>query len=118
MGLVGALGTLGRYFISSGIHKIFGGAFPIGTLSVNVIGCLLIGFLGTLADEKLMLSHFSRALLFIGFFGAFTTFSSFAYDTWSLIKDNQIFFASMNVTLTFLVCFIGLFVGIFLAGLF
>ena len=115
LGLAGAAGTIGRYAFGALGHHLFGTAFPYGTLIVNVLGCLAIGLLGTLADDHQLLTPPVRLTLVIGFLGAFTTFSSFAYDTWALLKAGNAMFAALNVAASFIACFVGLFMGIMLA---
>jgi len=118
IGLAGAAGSISRHLLGGWMHRLVGLQFPSGTLFVNGLGCLLIGFLGTLADEKGMLaSHHYRAAIFLGFLGAFTTFSTFTYETWLLFKNNAYLFAGLNIFASLLICFLGLFLGIFLARL-
>lgn len=113
----GATGTLARYALGGWIHQVFGSQFPFGTFIVNASGCLTIGFLGTLADERQFFSPDVRTAFFIGFLGAFTTFSSFAYETWTMLKDGELFFTGLNIFGSLLICFTGLFAGVMLARL-
>ncbi|OVE82005.1 hypothetical protein BVY03_01790 [bacterium K02(2017)] len=113
--VAGALGSLSRYGLGIWVQNLNLGKFPYGTLSVNIIGCLLIGLIGTFADEKSLLSPQLRAALLFGFLGAFTTFSSFSYDTWNLIKISSYGQAILYVALSLICCFIGLAIGIFTA---
>ncbi|OGQ23215.1 MAG: hypothetical protein A3I05_04200 [Deltaproteobacteria bacterium RIFCSPLOWO2_02_FULL_44_10] len=118
LAISGALGTLGRYLLSGSLHALFGAQFPYGTFVVNVLGCFVIGFLGTLVDEKYFLASDFRMAVFIGFLGAFTTFSSFAYETWMLFKAGEFFFAACNVFGSLILCFAGLLIGVLFARLF
>ena len=93
----GLVGTAGRYVLSGVVHRWFGAAFPYGTLAVNMVGCLAIGFLGTLADQKFMLSAEARVFWMIGLLGAFTTFSSLVYESWRLIQDGEMLLAGANM---------------------
>lgn len=79
LGTAGAAGTISRYFLSGWIHQLLAAGFPYGTLVVNICGCLAVGFLGTLAEEKFLIQSQVRTVVLIGFLGGFTTFSSFAY---------------------------------------
>lgn len=117
LGFAGALGTISRYLLGGWIYTWLGSEFPYGTLIVNVSGSLAIGFLGTLADERFLLGSQVRLTILLGFLGAFTTFSSFTYETWNLLKDGEIFLAGCNLFGSLLACFIGLAVGIFAARL-
>ena len=117
LGGAGALGTISRYLLGGWVHGWLGTHFPYGTLTVNITGCFVIGFLGTLADERNVLSPELRMAIFLGFLGAFTTFSSFSYESWQLLKDGQLLQATYNVLGTFIACFTSLLVGIVLARL-
>lgn len=87
--LAGSLGTLARYGLSGLAQRLCGSDFPWGTLAVNMLGCLAIGYLWTLAETRWPLSGQTRAILFIGFMGAFTTFSSFALESAELLRTGQ-----------------------------
>ena len=75
--VAGGLGTLARYGFAGMVQRWYGGAFPAWTMAVNIAGCMLAGFLWTLAGERLGLSGEAGAYEFIGFMGAFTTVSPF-----------------------------------------
>lgn len=77
----GAAGTLARYGLTHLISRLAGEGFPWGTWATNALGCLLFGIVVGLADQAKQLSAETRAILLTGFMGAFTTFSTFAYDT-------------------------------------
>lgn len=117
LGVAGAAGTISRYLLGGWIHQLFGAGFPYGTLIVNISGCFAVGFLGTLAEERFLISPQVRTALLIGFLGAFTTFSSFAYETWALFKDGEMMIAGLNVLASVVTCFAGLLIGVFLARL-
>jgi CrcB protein len=93
----GVLGTLGRYVLAGAVYDRLGTLFPYGTLAVNTLGCLLIGFLGTLADRKFLLTPEFRLFWMIGLLGAFTTFSTLIYESWRLIQDGQLLAAGVNL---------------------
>lgn len=117
LGTAGAAGTIARYLLGGWAHQLFGAAFPYGTLVVNISGCLIAGFLGTLSEERFLISPQIRTSLLIGFLGAFTTFSSFAYETWALFREGELLMAGLNVVVSFAACFVGLIAGVFLARL-
>ncbi|MBX9772202.1 MAG: fluoride efflux transporter CrcB [Candidatus Obscuribacterales bacterium] len=91
------LGGVLRYWMSPAVQRLANGsAFPFGTFAVNMLGCLLIGFLGQLAETKGVFQGDTRAFVFIGIIGGYTTFSSFGFETFQLIRDGQIFLALAN----------------------
>lgn len=92
----GAVGALLRYTVSGYTYKYLNGFLPWGTLAVNLIGCFAIGFLWNVF-ENIAYSPNTRALIFIGILGAFTTFSTFGLESFSLIKEGEIKFAVLNI---------------------
>ena len=113
--LVGAGGFLGailRYAIAGWVHNLLQNAwFPYGTLVVNVAGCLLIGFLAGLAEQRSLLGPELRVFLFIGILGGFTTFSSFAYETFSLARDAENIAAAVNIFAQLVLGLLGVWFG-------
>jgi len=99
--LVGAGGFIGsslRFVISSWAQRSeFVAGFPLGTLVVNVIGCLLIGVLGGIAEHRQLLEPGQRLFLAVGVLGGFTTFSAFAFETVSLLQAADVGRAILNV---------------------
>ena len=83
------LGANARYWIGDWSAQRWGGAFPYGTLIVNLTGSLLIGFFLTLATERLMLDPRWRILFVVGFLGSYTTFSAYTYESFSLLFNGQ-----------------------------
>ena len=84
----GAIGAVGRFLINDLIHKKLEGEFPYGTLTVNVVGCFLIGLLLQIETQSQWLTPSHRALLVTGFLGALTTFSTFGHDTLRCANSN------------------------------
>jgi CrcB protein len=111
----GILGTFARYFLSGTVHRVFGATFPFGTLAVNLIGCFAIGFLAVLAEEKFLLGPTARVFLMIGFCGAFTTFSTFIFETSNLTRIGENFFAFLNISLSVILGFLVFRLGVMLA---
>jgi len=97
IGVAGLLGTLGRYWLSGWADERWGATFPIGTLIVNLVGCLLVGFLFHATEEKYLVDPVLRSAVLVGFLGGFTTFSSFGVQTFILLRDGEIFLAGVNV---------------------
>jgi len=97
IGLAGLLGTLGRYALSGIIARRFGETFPTGTLVVNVVGCFLAGFLFYLMQDRFLVNDIVRTAIMIGFLGGFTTFSSFGLQTFTLMRDGEMWLATINV---------------------
>ncbi len=114
IGVGGALGALLRYWTSTGVHHLLGRDFPYGTLTVNVLGSLLIGLLSVVMLDRLSVGPEWRAGLLIGLLGAFTTFSTFSLDTLNLIEQGAMFKALLNVTASVVLCLAAVWVGVIL----
>jgi len=87
--VMGAVGTLTRYGLQGVVQLRSGSEFPYGTLAVNLTGCLLLGFLGQLTLNRMVVSPEWRIAMTIGFFGGFTTFSSFGWETAKMLQDGE-----------------------------
>lgn len=111
----GALGALGRYWLSTTVHNLFGREFPYGTLTVNVVGCALMGVLYVLFYERMVISTELRAGLLIGLLGALTTFSTFSIETLGLIENGEPLKAGLNTLLSVVLCLCVCWAGIVLA---
>ncbi|MFV1983598.1 MAG: fluoride efflux transporter CrcB [Thiohalomonadales bacterium] len=108
----GAIGALLRFITSQFIYNRLGTNFPYGTLGVNIIGSLLMGFLYILFIERLALSTEWRSFLLIGLLGAFTTFSTFSIETLNLMFSGELVKAALNIILSVLLCIIAAWVGV------
>ena len=97
IGIAGLLGTLARYYLSGWADEWWGGTFPFGTLIVNALGCLAIGFLFHATEEKYLIDPALRSAILVGFLGGFTTFSSFAVQSFTLLRGGEIFLAAVNI---------------------
>ena len=105
VGLGGSVGAVLRFALSGLVHRLLPSVtLPIGTLCVNVAGCLVIGFLGGLVETRQVFGPQSRMFLFIGVLGSFTTFSTFAYETLDLTQQADFLRASGNVLIQVVLC--------------
>lgn len=111
----GALGAMARYGLSGWISNAGSGRFPYGTLAVNIIGSFIIGFFLTLAYERFSWSPDLRIFFTVGFLGAFTTFSTFSYETVELLREGIYLVAAINMAASLFGCLAATFTGIILA---
>ena len=113
--LLGALGCLTRYWLSGLIYNLFGRAFPVGTLAVNIVGAFCIGLIMEFSLRSTLISPQLRIGLTIGFLGGLTTFSTFSYETFRLLEDGELLIAGANVLLSVMVCLVFTWLGIIAA---
>lgn len=100
VGLGGFLGSILRYGLGGMIARSKAGwTFPLETLLINVAGCLVLGLLAGLSESRGVFTGTSRAFLFIGVLGGFTTFSAFGYETFQLMRDGQWNTAALSTVL-------------------
>ncbi|NLW82143.1 MAG: fluoride efflux transporter CrcB [Desulfovibrionales bacterium] len=109
--LAGACGTLSRYWLSGAAYELLGRDFPWGTWAVNILGCFLFGLVWILAEERGSLSAQARVLILTGFMGAFTTFSTFIFESGSIAQDGQWLKLALNLGGQNLVGFVALYLG-------
>lgn len=107
----GAVGSVLRFLMSGWVHSWAGRGFPYGTLTVNVIGSLLVGFLFVVLLERLTDDSLWRAGLLIGLLGGFTTFSTFSLETVNLIEAGELGKALVSVLVSVLVCVTAAWIG-------
>ena len=93
----GAVGTLARYWLAGFVQRAHESTFPWGTLVVNASGCFAFGLVWTLAEERLLIGGETRAIVLVGFMGAFTTFSTFAFETAAMLRDANWLPAAANL---------------------
>ena len=108
----GAIGTLTRYGLQGVVQERTAGTFPTGTLLVNLTGCLLLGFLGQLTLNRMVISPEIRVAMTIGFFGGYTTFSSFSWEAVKMLEDGEWVWAGTYVAASVVVGMLLTFVGI------
>ena len=114
IGLGGALGSVGRYFLNGVISNQTGPGFPWGTLAINISGSFLIGFYFTLTDPtegRILASPAARQFFMTGICGGYTTFSSFSLQTLNLARDGEWFRAGGNVAGSVALCLVAVWLG-------
>ena len=112
IGIGGAVGSLLRFWMSTWVHSFVGRGFPYGTLTVNVLGCLVMGVLFVLFTERFSDSTVLRAGILIGVIGGFTTFSSFSIETFNLIEQGAHLKALANAAGSLVLCIGATWVGV------
>ena len=115
VGIGGCIGAMLRYVISISSSKIFLTQIPCGTLIVNVLGGLLIGFLMELSLSTEFISPNMKIFLTTGILGGLTTFSTFSYETISLFSNGNLLFGTLNICLNLFLSFGGVVLGQFIA---
>jgi CrcB protein len=110
----GALGALGRYWVSGAIYKHLGAGFPYGTLAVNVVGSLAMGVVFVLVQERAIPDAW-RLALGVGLLGAFTTFSTFSVDTLALVQQGLLLRAAINIVASVTLCLVAAVAGMAVA---
>jgi fluoride exporter len=117
VGFGGFFGSISRYLLSGLVQKLFPAtlSLPTGTFAVNMLGCLVIGFLGSIAETRQVFTAEMRMLLFIGFLGGFTTFSTFGFETFNLLRDQQYVSAISNIFLHIIIGITAVWLGFILA---
>jgi CrcB protein len=111
----GSLGAMSRFWVSTSTYQWLGVAFPYGTLAVNLLGSVVMGFLSVLLVYRFQLSEEIRIGLLSGFLGSFTTFSTFAIDTLELGMDDSMAKAMLYILLSVLLCVLGALAGLLAA---
>ena len=110
----GAIGTLMRFYIATGIDQWLGRHFPYGTLFVNIVGSLFIGVLFTLLQERLAINPYYKLALTAGLLGGFTTFSAFSIQTIALLEKGELLKALANIILSLVLCLLAAWFGMIL----
>jgi fluoride exporter len=107
--IFGAVGTLTRYGLQGIVQIRAGGAFPYGTLLINLTGCFLLGLIGQFTLNRMLISPDWRMAITVGFFGGYTTFSSFGWETAKMLEDGEWLRATTYVAAS---VFVGLFLSV------
>jgi len=111
VGLAGAFGAMSRYGVGMLAERWLGTHFAFGTLVVNVVGCLALGFLLELERGTNLISHPMRLLFAVGFLGAFTTFSTFGYETLRYFQSGASHLAVLNISANLLLGLVAVWIG-------
>ncbi len=115
--LAGAAGSLARYWLSGLVYTLAGRNFPWGTAAVNILGCFLFGFVWELGEGRMLLRPETRAIILTGFMGAFTTFSTFIFESGGLLEDGRYLSVLANIGFQTVLGFAALFGGFMLGRL-
>ena len=109
------VGASARYFLSGFIAKALPSSFPYGTLIINITGSLLLGFFLAWTSERVLIDPRWRLLIAIGFCGSYTTFSSYAFETFALVEQGQWLLMGLNIIASNLLCLVSVLAGVTLA---
>lgn len=115
VGAGGALGAMARYYLGTTALGRFAAPFPTATFLINITGSFILGFFLTLATQKVEINPALRLAVAVGFVGAYTTFSTFEYETIRLIEDRRLMTAILNIILSFTIGLLAVWGGILLA---
>jgi crcB protein len=112
VGLGGFFGAITRFVVDGWVSRVTGGAFPWGTLVINLSGSFALGFLFAVATERSLLSPDIRPPLMIGFLGAYTTFSTWMLESWRMVEDGALVTALANLGGSVIVGVVAVFAGL------
>jgi len=111
VGLGGFLGANARYLLGGFISERWGAVFPLGTFVINVTGSFILGFFLAYAQDRPWLEPSARLTFAVGFVGAYTTFSTFEYETMRLLQEREVMLAMLNIFGSLLSGMVGVFAG-------
>src|ERR1700687_2852038 len=109
------VGASARYFLSNVIARNFSTTFPYGTLLINITGSLILGFFLVFSTERALLDPRWRLLVAVGFCGSYTTFSSYAFESFALAEQGQWLLTGVNIVASNALCLAAVLVGAALA---
>ncbi|QPK63210.1 fluoride efflux transporter CrcB [Methylomonas sp. LL1] len=112
--LGGSAGAVARFLVANGIYAWLGRSFPFGTLFINVSGSFLMGFLTVLLMQRFTVAVEYRAAILVGFLGAYTTFSTFALESFYLFEEGDLRKAALNIFLSVVLCLVAVWFGMLL----
>ena len=115
IGLAGSVGSILRYVVANVSGRLFGTGFPVGTFIINITGSLFLGWFMTIIRDRMIVSDTVRLAVAVGFVGAYTTFSTFVYESNSLLEDGSGIKAMVNMLGSLLVGVVAVRLGIALA---
>lgn len=118
IGLSGGIGSILRFSATTLVTKYFKTLFPLATFSVNILGCLLIGLIIGMCEQKQIISHNMKIILISGFCGSFTTFSAFAHENIYMIQNHNIILAIIYIISSILLGLLAVWAGMRFANLF
>ena len=96
----GGLGSVGRYRVSKAVTSNFTNINPVGTFTANLLSTLLLGIILAFTSSRPDIPNVTRAMLIVGFCGGFSTFSTFSYETFELIRSGSYLFAAANIVVS------------------
>lgn len=111
----GGLGAMLRYGASGAVYQWTGEDFPYGTLLVNVLGSLILGFIVQMTETRVVPGPQMKMFLTVGLCGGFTTFSTFSMETWRMLAEGSYLLAAVNAAGSVFLCLVGVYAGIVLA---
>lgn len=112
VGAGGFVGSVARFLSQQLIARYYPSSFPWGTLWVNITGCFIIGLIYAMSEKGALISPEMRLLLATGFCGGFTTFSSFAYENITLIRDGELLYTFLYIAASIVIGFLAAYIGV------
>jgi len=109
----GGLGSMVRFSLGKWVNSLHTHHFPFGTLVVNIVACLLLGFVIGLADHRQLISPATRLFWTVGFCGGFSTFSTFSHETLYLLQNGHTLSLFLYIGLSLLLCVAATFAGLY-----